>query len=565
MFSLFRRKNKNLGDNYIYPDEVFLDSTNLPQFNQSQFEGRIEKPISLYAIFSVGIIFFIAVIVFAGRLWSLQIINGNDYALQSENNRLHHTLVFADRGVIFDRRGEVVAWNEVSSNEKEYALRAYSDKEGLSHTLGYVKYPSKDSSGFFYQTDFVGIQGVEKYYDHVLAGTNGLKITETDVFGKITSESVIELPQDGKDIILSIDSRVQEKLFQEIKSLADRVGFKGGAGIIMDVNDGSILAMASFPEYNSSVLTSGVDSEAIAKFLNNSQNPFLNRVTSGLFTPGSIIKPFVAMAALKEGIISPEKKILSTGSISIPNPFFPDKPSVFRDWKVHGLVDMREAIAVSSDVYFYEIGGGFQDQKGLGIMNIEKYMRAFGLGAPTGIDIGEEASGTIPNPEWKKEIFDGENWRVGDTYNTSIGQYGFQITPIQAVRATASLANGGMLLQPSVVLGGSVPVFTNIPFENKMWFDIVKEGMRQAVTNGTATGLNISDVSIAAKTGTAELGALKQNVNSWVTGFFPYENPKYAFALIMERGPHTNLVGATSVMRKVVDWMRVNTPEYLLK
>lgn len=156
MFSLFRRKNKNLGDNYIYPDEVFLDSTNLPQFNQSQFEGRIEKPISLYAIFSVGIIFFIAVIVFAGRLWSLQIINGNDYALQSENNRLHHTLVFADRGVIFDRRGEVVAWNEVSSNEKEYALRAYSDKEGLSHTLGYVKYPSKDSSGFFLSDRFCG-------------------------------------------------------------------------------------------------------------------------------------------------------------------------------------------------------------------------------------------------------------------------------------------------------------------------------------------------------------------------------------------------------------------------
>lgn len=562
MFSFLRRKKRNLGDDYIYPDQVFLDSSNLPQFNQSQFEGRIEKPISVYSIFSVGLLFVVVALVFSGRLWSLQIVNGEDYALQSENNRLRHTLVFAQRGVVFDRRGETLVWNEVSPETQEYSLRAYSKKDGLAHTLGYVKYPSKDSSGFFYQTEFTGIQGVEKYYDHVLAGTNGLKITETDVFGKITSESVIEPPQDGKDVVLSIDARVQEKLFQDIKALANQVGFQGGAGVIMDVNDGSILAITSFPEYNSSILSSGDDSDAISKLLNDKQNPFLNRVTSGLFTPGSIIKPFVAIAALKEKIISPEKQILSTGSISIPNPFFPDKPSVFRDWKAHGLVDMRQAIAVSSDVYFYEVGGGFQDQKGLGIVNIEKYMKMFGFASPTGIDIGDEYIGTIPSPEWKKEAFNGEIWRVGDTYNTSIGQYGFQVTPIQVVHAVASLANGGKLLQPSIVLGGENLEITSLSFDQHD-FDVVREGMRMAVTAGTASGLNISGVSVAAKTGTAELGTLKQYVNSWVTGFFPYENPRYAFAIIMERGPHDNLIGATYVMRQLLEWMKINTPEYL--
>lgn len=562
MFSFFKRK-KRLGDDYIYPDEVFLDSSNLPQFNQSQFEGRIEKPISLYSIFSIGFLFILVVLVFSGRLWSLQILKGEAYAIQSENNRLHHTLIFAQRGVIFDRRGETIAWNETNPNTTDYSVRAYSLKEGLAHTLGYVKYPSKDSSGFFYKTEFTGIQGVEKYYDHVLAGTNGLKITETDVFGKVTSESIIEPPQDGKDVVLSIDARVQEKLFKEIKSLANDAGFQGGAGVIMDVDSGSILAMVSFPEYSSSILSSGSDSEAISKFLNDKKNPFLNRVTSGLFTPGSIVKPFVALAALKEDVISPGKQILSTGSISLPNPFFPDKPSVFRDWKAHGLVDMRKAIAVSSDVYFYAIGGGFGDQKGLGIVNIEKYMRLFGFEKSTGIDIGDEAVGIIPSPEWKKAVFDGEIWRIGDTYNTAIGQYGFQVTPIQVVRATASIANGGKLLQPSVVLSDESLNVENLPFENSAWYDIVKDGMRQTVTSGTATGLNISGVSVAAKTGTAELGALKQFVNSWVTGFFPYENPKYAFAVIMERGPHTNLIGATSVMRQVLEWMKVYTSEYL--
>lgn len=563
MFSFLRRKKRNLGEDYIYPDEVFLDSSNLPQFNQSQFEGRIEKPISLYSIFSVGLIFVVVALLFSGRLWSLQIANGEAYALQSENNRLRHTLVFAERGVVFDRKGEALVWNEADPDTKEFAARGYSERVGLSHVLGYVKYPSKDSSGFFYQTEFKGIEGVEKYYDHVMTGTNGLKITETDVFGKITSESVIAPPQDGKDITLSIDSRVEERLYQDISDLAHQVGFQGGAGVIMDVRSGNILALTSFPEYSSDIMSQGKDNEAIQKFLTDKKNPFLNRVTSGVYTPGSIVKPYFAVAALAEGIISPEKQILSTGSISLENPYAPGKFSVFTDWKAHGWVDMRKALAVSSNVYFYEIGGGFEDQKGLGIANIEKYARLFGFGSKAGIDIGEEAIGTIPNPIWKQETFD-DDWRIGDTYNTSIGQYGFQVTPIQAVRAVSSIANGGTLLTPTVVLSSDIGEGRDVlPVNNTEWFQIAREGMRQGVLEGSASGLNIPQVKVAAKTGTAELGSAKQFVNSWVTGFFPYDNPRFAFAIIMEKGPRTNTIGATFVMRQLLEWMSIYTPEYL--
>ena len=227
---------------------------------------------------------------------------------------------------------------------------------------------------------------------------------------------------------------------------------------------------------------------------------------------------------------------------------------------------MRDAIAVSSDVYFYEIGGGYQDQVGLGITNIKKYMRIFGFGA---VDVNNpllQKAGTIPDPAWKSENFNGDPWRVGDTYNTAIGQYGFQVTPLQMVRAMSAIANGGTLLEPTIISGDNESLTKTKNLGLSIYnIKVVQEGMRQGVTSilGTAANLNIPDVAIAAKTGTAELGTLKKYVNSWVTGFFPYDKPRYAFAAIMEKGPSTNTVGALYVMRQLFEWMAVNTPEYL--
>jgi penicillin-binding protein 2 len=276
------------------------------------------------------------------------------------------------------------------------------------------------------------------------------------------------------------------------------------------------------------------------------------------------VKPFIGYGALVEGVISPFKQILSNGSISIPNPYFPDKKSIFKDHGSFGYVDMRKAIAVSSDVYFYEIGGGFQDQAGLGIANIDTYIQMFGISEKTGIDIGSEKSGTIPTPQWKAKTFNGEPWRVGDTYNTSIGQYGFQVTPLQMTRAIAAIANGGTLVTPHVRLHDrtyeSKKKTLSLDLEN---MNVIREGMRLVVTEGTGTALNLPSVKVAAKSGTAQVGVGNTNTNSWIVGFFPYDAPRYAFAILMERGPKAASGNATQVMSEVLDYMSVYTPEYI--
>jgi penicillin-binding protein 2 len=224
-------------------------------------------------------------------------------------------------------------------------------------------------------------------------------------------------------------------------------------------------------------------------------------------------------------------------------------------------MDMRHALAMSSDVYFYTVGGGFGDQKGLGINAIDSYLRLFGFGVGIKSEFFNDKIGTIPTPEWKATNFKGEAWRLGDTYHTVIGQYGFQVTPIQAVRAIASIANGGSLHEPTI--------FTNQPVQktavsiDPQNFQIVREGMRLGVTDGISTVLNVPYVDVASKTGTAELGVTKALVNSWVTGFFPYENPHYAFAVIMEKGSRDNLTGSVFVMRGLLDWMSQNASQYL--
>ena len=269
------------------------------------------------------------------------------------------------------------------------------------------------------------------------------------------------------------------------------------------------------------------------------------------------------MGALAEDVIDPDKKILSTGSISIPNPYFPKEKSIFKDWKMHGWTDMAQALAVSSDVYFYSIGGGYGDQRGLGIVNIEKYAKLFGVGEKTLVDLPNEKAGIIPSPEWKMENFQGDPWRLGDTYHTAIGQYGFQVTPIEMVRAVAAIANYGKLVTPHFLLDDleKENSFSILNLKRE-YFDVVHDGMRQAVSYGTAVALNVPYAEVAAKTGTAQLGLHKNKVNSWVIGFFPYENPKYAFTIMMEAGPTGSGASASFIMRELLDWMSIYTPEY---
>lgn len=552
----------------IAPDEIFLDSKNLPNFNTQQFEGRLEKPIPKRSIFFLGLFFITTAFIFTWKLSTLQIIKGEAYYQKSQNNTLTKQPIFADRGLIYDRKDSLLAWNtwdKTDMNKFSSPTRSYIGDLGFGLLLGYVSPPAKDSSGNYWQDNFIGKDGVEKAYNEFLTGVNGMRITETDVAGEIQSENTVSQPKVGNNMKLSIDARVQKQMYKSISSMATSVSFTGGAGVIMDIKTGELLALTSYPEYNPNIISSGSDKKTINGYLTDKRKVFLNRAVSGLYTPGSIVKPFIAYGALVEDIISPLKQILSNGSISIPNPYFPDKKSIFKDHGSFGYVDMQKAIAVSSDVYFYEIGGGFQDQKGLGIVNIDKYARMFGIAQKTGVDLGGEKIGVIPTPEWKAQTFKGDIWRVGDTYNTSIGQYGFQTTPLQMARAIAGIANDGVMPTPHVKLAD--PTFeskvTTIPNVDKTKMAVIKDAMRHVVTEGTGTALNLPSVKVAAKSGTAQVGVGNTNTNSWIVGFFPYENPRYSFAVLMERGPKAASGNATQVMSEVVDFMSVYTPEYI--
>ncbi len=554
----WRRKNKRRGFE-LNPDEVLLDAYNLPAFDTQQFEGRVEQPIqkrTLRALFAVVVVFSL---VFTGRLMQIQLVRGAYFAEKSDQNSLEHIPIFAGRGIIYDRNGVELAWNDNTDLERG-PKRAFIQAGGFANLLGYVSYPTKDKSGRFWQIAIEGKDGIEKEQNELLAGKNGTKLIETNVKGELLAENVIDDPLEGENLTLTIDAGIQTELYKGIVALAEQSGYKGGAGAIMDIHSGALLALTSFPQYDQALLSEGIEKAKIAATLKSPEKPFLNRMLDGLYTPGSIVKPFLALGALQEGVITPEQKIVSTGKLVIPNPYNPELESVFRDNKAHGAVDMRRAIAVSSNVYFYEIGGGFGNQRGLGIANIEKYLRLFGIGQKTGIELSGEKEGNIPSVTWKEKRFPGDPWRIGDTYNTSIGQYGFQVTPLQMLRGIAGVASRGTLVTPQLISSGKTVEKNTLPI-NDSAYTVVQEAMRLCVTEGTCTSLLMPEVAIAAKTGTAQI---KQNtrVNSWVIGFFPFEAPQYAFVVLMEDGPIISS-GASHAIRPVFTWMKENRPELL--
>jgi penicillin-binding protein 2 len=550
--------------NELFPEEVLIDAGNLAECVGGG-EGKLHRSLDRWVF---AVLFFGAVSVlciFGGRAVQLMAIEGDAYRSLSENNRLSHALVFAERGVVYDSRGVELAWNIPYVREgvsDVFYDRQYASTTGIAHMLGYVRAPARDKSGVLYRFDAEGVSGVEATFNELLSGKNGVKIVETSVTGERLSESVFTDSVPGAPLTLSVDVELQSMLHDTIARLADDVPFVGGAGVIMDVRTGELLALTSVPEYDIRAVVSG-DNTAIQGFGQNTRLPYLNRVIHGQYTPGSIIKPVMTYAALAERVVDAHTSFYSSGSVRLENPYNHGEYAVFRDWKAHGDVDAQRALAVSSNVYFYYIGGGFGSQEGLGISRIARYMRMFGFGGLTGFESSDgEESGTVPTPDWKKETFPQDpDWRIGDTYHTSIGQYGFQVTPLQVVRMVAAIANGGTLLTPRIETQVTPYGARDLHLDLSA-LRVVQEGMRAAVTEGTAKGLFVPYVDVAAKTGTAEVGYSKAHVHSWAVGFFPYEQPKYAFAVVMEHGPRENVIGGVYVMRQMLDWMHTNRAEY---
>ena len=541
----------------IAPDEIFLDASNAPSFDRARFEGRLEKPLSQKTFFYLTATLALLLIILAGRAWNLQITNGSAFAVASAQNSLEATTLFAPRGVITDIHGVVVAENV--EGEDGRVARAYPFPS-LSHVIGYVSYPKKDAKGVYYDTNTTGIAGLEAEYDAVLAGKNGQMLTETDALGRVRSEGLIVRAENGRPLRLSVDANLQELLERAIADTAREKRFIAGAGAVLDAHTGAVRALVSYPSYDSNVMSAGAPRETISSYNKDVGRPFLDHAVQGVYAPGSVVKPLVASGALTDGVITPSTIIDDPGFISIPDPYRPGKAFVYKGWKALGPVDVKDAIAWSSDIFFYTVGGGFGSRKGLGIDRLAYWYRQFGLGSPTGIDLAGEASGLIPTPEWKESVFD-EPWYLGDTYFTAIGQYSVQVTPLQMARATAAVANGGRLFTPTL-LADRTPSFVEVPADAAA-LTIVREGMRQTVTSALAGALNVPYVKVAAKTGTAQTGTRNQYDNSWVVGFFPYENPQYAFAVVLERGPAGTGSQAVQVMRKLLDSLYVLDSPYV--
>ena len=575
----FKKKRKRGGE--INPEDIFLDSSNLVGLDIDKEEGTFNKPISQFMEYLPVIIVAIVFCFYTYRLYIIQIRDFSIYKEKADNNRYNANLILSNRGEIFDRNGKILAENIVSSSS-DMVKREYIKAGGFSNLLGYISYPKKDNLNNYWQDNYIGKDGIELIYQDLLSGVNGKQIIEKDVKREVESKNLIVKPIPGAKLNLTIDAVIQKKLFDSMKKVVDERSFISATGIIMNVNNGEIVAITNYPEYDNNLMTNATgteDNKKINKLLKDKRTPFLNRAVSGLFTPGSVVKPFMAYAALNEKIITPEKELLSVGQIVVPN-IYGGPDTIFRDWKVHGYINVVRAIAVSSDEYFYQVGGGYKDQPGLGISKIDEYAKLFGFISPTGIDLPNEETGIIPTPEWKRINFIDSEWRLGDTYHTSIGQYGFQVTPIELVRYIASIANGGILVTPHLFLSASSSNLANNyeivqKYNTKIWPTVdlnlnqyalkyIKQGMREVVLpNGTVPQLNIEGLGVAAKSGTAELGVVKGKVNSLMTGYFPYDNPKYAFAVIIENGPVGGTSAGAQAIKPVLEYMSQNIEKYL--
>lgn len=550
-------------DPEIAPDEIFLDASNAPSFDRARFEGRLEKPLSRQTFFYLTAVLVLLFSVLVVRTWNLEITHGTTFAAESADNSLEARILFAPRGVITDAGGAVLAEN-IENDEgglsDQGSIRRNYPVPSLGQIIGYVSRPKKDAKGVYYDTNETGMAGLEAEYDAYLAGKNGQLLTETDALGQIRSEGTIVRPEEGKTLRLSIDANLEQHFARAIKSVAADQRFIAGAGIIMEVHTGAVRAIVSYPSYDPNVMANGTPSETIERYNTDPGRPFLDHAVQGVYAPGSIVKPLIASGALTDGIITPHTIINDEGFISLPDPYHPGKSFIYKGWKALGSVDVKKAIAWSSNIFFYTVGGGFENQKGLGIERLEYWYRQFGLGSRTGIDLPGEASGLIPNPNWKKATFN-EPWYLGDTYFTAIGQYSVQVTPVQMVRAIAAVANGGTLVTPTL-RADKTPSYMTVPADVSA-LAVVREGMREAVTSALAQAINFPYVSVAAKTGTVQTGVRNQYDNSWAIGFFPYEQPQYAFAVVLERGPEGTGEQAVQVMRQLFESLYLENSPYV--
>ena len=445
--------------------------------------------------------------------------------------------------------------------------RYYPNGNLLSHTIGYVskisstEYEKEKEEGYSVNS-VVGKAGIEQSFEKYLKGKDGVIKEETDTLGNVSSQTETTEAKSGDNVTLTIDYRLQkvaeESLLNTINGLQSGtlVGKKfsdanAGAVVVLDVDSGEVLASASYPTYDINSLIGGISLKDWNALQNNSLHPMLNRVVSGTYSPGSTFKMLVGMAGLMNGKITVDEKYYDPGIY--PYGYHP-KCWLYTDRHMtHGWINIEGAIKGSCNCYFYEVG------KRIGISEIVKYAKLFGLGQKTGIELSGEVAGTIAGADDKSEDGLKSPWYLGDTLSAAIGQSGSSYTPIQLANYIATIANGGKLNKVSLiksvdneVAGTSESLadinkytseYTGVNFEekdlniNSEYIDAIKKGMLSVTSETGGTSYIVfknSDIQVAGKTGTAQVP--NGNNNGIFVGFAPYDNPKIAVVAVIEHG-----------------------------
>ena len=433
-------------------------------------------------------------------------------------------------------------------NIQNTALREYENGEFFSHIIGYEGLIQRDEwedKKDYLLTDRIGKTGLEVYYEEYLRGEHGSRQSMVNSRGE-SVRILKDVPaKKGSDVYLNIDSELQKIITINLQDQLERSETQKASAVDINPKTGEVLAVVSLPSYDNNLFAQGIEASDYNALITNEDNPLFNRAIRGAYPPGSTVKPVEATIVLAENIISPDHKIESKGGLKLGDTWF-------GDWKVHGFTDMRRAIAVSSDVYFYTVCGGYGDIEGLGIEKMKEYMEKFGYAKKTGVDLPNEASGFYPNMQWKKDVF-GERWYVGNTYHASIGQGYITATPLQVINSISVIANGGTLYKPQIVshivdVDGNKQKFEPVVLADNIVsradIKVAQEGMRQTVTEGTAPILNNLPVEVAGKTGTAQFGR-SGRVHSWFVSYAPYNDPEIALVVMLE--DQTEMVSSSTV------------------
>jgi penicillin-binding protein 2 len=559
-----------------------------------------------------GILLAFAVLV--ASFWNLQVLRGRHFREEAERNRTRPVVLTAPRGPILDRFGRILVENRpsfnvilaseqsenlddktvarlakilgvgeasirerlarregqhqpvvirpdatlaevaaVSARRHEFPevsvevvpLRSYPLAAAAVHALGRVGQVSKRQlEGAEFKNvapgTLVGQAGLETRYNAKLMGEDGFRKVIVNSRGLEVGEAERRAPTDGPRMTLALDADLQAAMERAF------VG-RSGAGVVLDPATGEILAMTSMPAYDPNEFTMGVDADLWAQLVSDPATPLLNRSVQGTFAPGSTFKLVMAIAGLEEGVITPASTVYCPGRVY-------HYGTLFRCHREggHGVVDLKRAIAVSCNIFFYELGVRLE------IGRIARWARKLGLGAVTGVDLPHEVSGLVPDSEWKQRVV-GAPWYAGETVSVAIGQGQVSVTPLQMARLAATIASGGRLPRPRLVRGyndrplpvcesdsstgcGSVPVDLGI---KPSTVAAVREGMRLVVAEGTGWRARLPQVAVCGKTGSAQVvakarvgGETKPRIaaHGWFVGFAPCEEPKVAFSFIVEHG-----------------------------